>query len=167
MLKRSDLWLGGMLFSFFMGAGNIIFPPSVGFQAGEAVFSAGLGFLVTAVGLPLLGFLAVVRQGSFANLFKHTPAWVGALIIFACYMALGPSFAVPRTGVVSYEIFIKPLVGVRLEFMALFFVYFALALWLSWSPRKLVDRLGKVFAPLLIVLMVVIAAYVGGSLMPI
>lgn len=162
MFKRSDLWLGGMLFSFFMGAGNIIFPPSVGLQAGEAVLPAGLGFLVTAVGLPLLGFLAVVRQGSFEDLFKHTPIWVGAVIIFACYMALGPGFAVPRTSVVSYEILIKPLLGQTSSSLWLYsLAYFALALWLSWSPRKLVDRLGKVIAPVLIFLMLVIAVFVG------
>ena len=108
MFKRSNLLLGSVLFSFFMGAGNLIFPPYVGFLAGQASGLASLGFLATAVGLPLLGFFAVVRQG-LAGLFRDLPSWVSTLTIFACYIALGPGFAVPRTSVVSYEMFIKPL----------------------------------------------------------
>ena len=55
--------LGFMTFAFFLGAGNIIFPPMAGMAAGENMLTAMLGFLVTAVGLPLLGLIAVARIG--------------------------------------------------------------------------------------------------------
>ena len=63
-LKGRDLLaLGFMTFALFLGAGNIIFPPSAGMAAGEAVWSAALGFLLTAVGLPLLTVIALARVG--------------------------------------------------------------------------------------------------------
>ena len=63
-MKAADLLgLGFMTFAFFLGAGNIIFPPLAGFLAGEQMTPAMLGFLLTAVGLPLLTILAVARAG--------------------------------------------------------------------------------------------------------
>ncbi len=160
MLKRGDFLLGGMLFSFFMGAGNIIFPPSVGLQSGESFLQACLGFLATAVGLPLLVFFAVVRNRHLSDLFKGLPAFITSLLIFACYFALVPTFAVPRTGVVAYEVFVKPLLSQDTDHLFLYSLcYFALVLWLSWSPRALIDRIGKMIAPVLILMLLVIVTY--------
>lgn len=59
-LKGFDLLaLGFMTFALFLGAGNIIFPPSAGMAAGEHVWSAAFGFLLTGVGLPLLTVVAL------------------------------------------------------------------------------------------------------------
>ena len=52
--SRDIIALGFMTFALFVGAGNIIFPPMVGLQAGEHVWTAAFGFLITAVGLPVL-----------------------------------------------------------------------------------------------------------------
>ena len=66
------LAVGGMLFSMFFGAGNLIFPPFVGAQAGAATVPAIIGFIVSAVGLPILGVLAVTVAGGFDEL---EPEW--------------------------------------------------------------------------------------------
>ena len=50
-----------MLFSLFFGAGNLIFPPFLGQNAGEHTFTAMAGFLLTAVVLPVLGVIVVAR----------------------------------------------------------------------------------------------------------
>ncbi|RMS29272.1 Branched-chain amino acid transport system II carrier protein [Pseudomonas savastanoi] len=64
VLKGQDiLALGFMTFALFVGAGNIIFPPIVGLQAGPHVWMAALGFLVTAVGLPVVTVIALARVG--------------------------------------------------------------------------------------------------------
>ena len=52
------LLLASLVFGLFFGAGNLIFPASLGRDAGDAVTPATLGFLVTAVGLPVLGIVA-------------------------------------------------------------------------------------------------------------
>ena len=61
----SDITAFGLaLFSLFFGAGNFIFPPLLGQMAGEHLFTALIGFIITAVGMPLLGVLVVSLIGS-------------------------------------------------------------------------------------------------------
>ena len=62
-LKGFDLLaLGFMTFALFLGAGNIIFPPSAGMAAGAFIWQAALGFLLTGVGMPLLTVDCAARQ---------------------------------------------------------------------------------------------------------
>ncbi|SUG39408.1 branched-chain amino acid ABC transporter [Salmonella enterica subsp. arizonae] len=61
--SRDIIALGFMTFALFVGAGNIIFPPMVGLQAGEHVWTAAIGFLITAVGLPVLTVVALAKVG--------------------------------------------------------------------------------------------------------
>ena len=59
---REILAVASMLFGMFFGAGNLIFPASMGQMAGRSVFLASLGLLVTGVGLPLLGVVPEDEQ---------------------------------------------------------------------------------------------------------
>ena len=59
--RRKMLLVSFMLFSLFFGAGNLIFPPFLGQNAGAAAVPALLGFLLTAVVLPVLGVIVVAR----------------------------------------------------------------------------------------------------------
>ena len=103
-LKKLDVMaLGFMTFALFLGAGNIIFPPFVGLQAGDKVWLAALGFLLTGVGLPLLTVVALARVGGgIAELTAPIGRWAGIFFAVPVYLAIGPLFATPRTAVVSY-----------------------------------------------------------------
>ena len=81
-LTLSDvLGLGFMTFAFYLGAGNIIFPPLAGYMAGEHLSLAMLGFLVTAVGLPLITILAVAKAGNgWAGMTKLLPTGVATAL---------------------------------------------------------------------------------------
>ncbi|SDU33262.1 branched-chain amino acid transport system II carrier protein [Geopseudomonas guangdongensis] len=152
-LKGRDLLaLGFMTFALFLGAGNIIFPPSAGMAAGEAVWSAALGFLLTAVGLPLLTVIALARVGGgMDRLTAPLGRGAGVLFAVAVYLAIGPLFATPRTAVVSFEMGVAPFVGnepLPLAFYTL--AYFAAVLFLAFNPGRLVDRIGKVITPILL-----------------
>ncbi|MCM3296581.1 branched-chain amino acid transport system II carrier protein, partial [Staphylococcus capitis] len=57
--NKDTLKLGLLMFALFFGAGNLIFPPLVGQLAGGNVWIAIAGFLITGVGLPFLGVVAV------------------------------------------------------------------------------------------------------------
>lgn len=63
LTSRDILALGFMTFALFVGAGNIIFPPMVGLQSGEFVWTAAIGFLLTGVGLPVLTVVALAKVG--------------------------------------------------------------------------------------------------------
>ena len=98
--------IGLMLFALFFGAGNLIFPPALGQAAGTNFWPAIIGFLLTGVGLPLLGVLAIGLSGhdhlqSMANKINPVFSLVFTVIL---YLSIGPFFAIPRTATVSYEI---------------------------------------------------------------
>lgn len=167
-LQRLDiLALGFMTFALFLGAGNIIFPPSAGMAAGENIGLAALGFLLTGVGLPLLTIVALARVGGgmdrlTAPLGKHA----GMLFSVAVYLAIGPLFATPRTAMVSFEMGVAPFTGNSSKALLLYtLAYFAAVLFLALNPGRLVDRIGKFITPVLLAALLVL----GGAalLMPV
>jgi LIVCS family branched-chain amino acid:cation transporter len=151
VLKGRDiLALGFMTFALFVGAGNIIFPPIVGLQAGPHVWMAALGFLVTAVGLPVITVIALAKVGGAMDALSSPIGKVaGGILAAVCYLAVGPLFATPRTATVSFEVGLAPLTGDSP--MALFLyslAYFAVVFWVSLYPGRLLDTVGRFLAPL-------------------
>lgn len=152
------LALGFMTFALFLGAGNIIFPPSVGLAAGEQVWHAALGFLLTGVGLPLLTVVALARVGGgMERLTAPIGRRAGTLFAVAVYLAIGPLFATPRTAVVSFEMGMAPFSGNGTAPLLLYsLAYFAVVLFLSLNPGQLVDRIGKFITPVLLAALLVL-----------
>ena len=157
--SRDIIALGFMTFALFVGAGNIIFPPMVGLQAGEHVWTAAFGFLLTAVGLPVLTVIALAKVGGGVDSLSTPIGKVaGVLLATVCYLAVGPLFATPRTATVSFEVGIAPLTGDGA--MPLFIyslIYFAIVILVSLYPGKLLDTVGNFLAPLKIVALIVLA----------
>lgn len=154
------LALGFMTFAFFLGAGNIIFPPLAGAMAGENLTFATLGFLVTAVGLPLITLIAVAKAGGgIVDMAKHLPSKVATLLALAVFIVIGPSFATPRAALVAFEISVNPFLDSSSPLnLAIFSVVFFLIVgYLSLSTGKLLDLIGKVITPLLIILVAILS----------
>jgi len=163
-LKKTELvMIGLMMFSIFFGAGNLIFPPALGQSAGESLLPAIFGFLLTGVGLPLLGIVAIALQGGQYKEFIaekiHPYFAIGLLSIL--YLTIGPLFAMPRTGAVSFEIGILPFlsgddeaVGRAVYTGAFYLVTYYLAL----NPSKLIDRVGKLLTPVLLLFLALLFA---------
>ena len=147
--------IGLMLFALWFGAGNLIFPASMGQAAGTNVWYAVGGFVITGVGLPLLGVLAMGYSGC-SNLQELTNRIDKRYAIFftvISYLAIGPAFAFPRPGAFSYETAVRPLLnngGSDPIMWAFLVVFFIITWWLSISPAKLVDRIGKILTPALL-----------------
>ncbi|MFB2539551.1 MULTISPECIES: branched-chain amino acid transport system II carrier protein [unclassified Acinetobacter] len=158
---------GLMLFALFFGAGNLIFPAGMGQQAGSEIFTALAGFLITGVGLPLLGVIAIGYSGSHdvQDLASRVAPWYGVLFAVMLYLAIGPFFATPRTATVSYEIGVLPFLGdvsesgKKIGLFAFCIAFFGISYWFSISPGKLVDRIGKILTPALLVAIVILAGY--------
>ncbi|CAG9623355.1 branched-chain amino acid transport system II carrier protein [Sutcliffiella rhizosphaerae] len=152
---KDILVLGLMLFALFLGAGNMIFPPLLGQAAGENALIAVFGFLITGVGLPLLGVMAIAYTGGdLQTLANRVNPLFGIFFTIIMYLAIGPFFGIPRTGTVAYEIGATPFLPSSInQGMALFVftvVYFAITFYLSMNPTKLVDRIGKLLTPILL-----------------
>ncbi|MDB5981251.1 MAG: branched-chain amino acid transporter substrate-binding protein [Pseudomonas sp.] len=151
VLKGQDiLALGFMTFALFVGAGNIIFPPIVGLQAGPHVWMAALGFLVTAVGLPVVTVIALAKVGGAMDALSSPIGKVaGGILAAVCYLAVGPLFATPRTATVSFEVGLAPLTGDSPLALFLYsLVYFLVVFWVSLYPGRLLDTVGRFLAPL-------------------
>ena len=159
-LEGRDLLLVGFtLFSMFFGAGNLIFPPNIAAQAGTLTWPALLGLALRAVGLPVLGVVAVARSGGLDALGSRVhPAFARVFTIVA-YLAIGPCLAIPRTATTSFEMAVPPFVGadapIGVYQLVYSLVFFAAALFIALRPEKLTDRLGKILCPILVALIVV------------
>lgn len=148
-----------MLFSMFFGAGNLIFPPMLGVEAGESFLPAILGFLGTGVLLPVLAIIAVAFSGNnLRDLANRGGMVFGIVFPILAYLSIGAFYALPRTGAVSYETAIQPLLGVEgLLASGIFnFIFFGVSLALAWNPNNIVSALGKFLTPALLVLLVVL-----------
>lgn len=175
-LSTRAYWaIGMMLFALFFGAGNLIFPAALGQHAGSNVGWALLGFVLTGVGLPLLGVVAMGYSGckDVEELSGRVHPVYGLIYTVALYLSIGPMFATPRTGTVAYEIAIKPFAeGLHMNLEPVFLaLFFGISLWLSISPQKLVNRIGNILTPtlLLVILLLIVKSFItpiGGYAMP-
>ncbi len=148
-----------MLFSMFFGAGNLIFPPEVGVSSGTNFWPATLGFLAAGVALPVLAIIAVAISGqSVRDIGNHGGKFFGVAFSVVAYLAIGAFYALPRTGAVSMETAITPLLGWEGTFAngAFNVVFFLIALALAWRPNSIIDTLGKFLTPALVILLVVL-----------
>lgn len=160
---KETFTIGLMLFALFFGAGNLIFPPALGQLAGVNMWEAILGFLITGVGLPLLGVVAIGISGSdVQSLASRVHPVFGLVFTFVLYLAIGPVFAIPRTGTVTYEIGILPFLPEAagqssLPLFLFTIIFFGITLWLSLNPTKLVDTVGKLLTPILLIVLALIS----------
>ncbi len=150
--------IGFMLFALFFGAGNLIFPAQLGQYAGGNLWLGMIGFLITGVGLPLLGIVTIAYSGSknLQDLASRVSPAYGIFFTALLYLTIGPFFAAPRTGTVAYEVGIMPFVPESSQQLGLFIftlIFFAITLVFSLYPAKIVDNVGKILAPTLVLLL--------------
>ena len=156
MKKHNLLAIGLMTFAMFLGAGNIIFPPFLGLEAGTQYLPAMLGFLLTAVGLPALTLIVLGRLSSSGQLTQALPKPVAIAFWVLLFTAIGPAFGMPRAVTVAYEMGIKPFfAGDHLLIFSVIFV--GVTLLLAFQRGKLVDYIGKVMTPLLVLMLAALA----------
>ena len=156
--RRETLTVGSMLFGLFFGAGNLIFPVSMGQMAGKAALPAAIGFCVTGVGLPLLGILAMALSESdgLFELAGKVNKRFAYFFTLALYLTIGPLFAIPRTATVSFQVGVRPLIAdgnaalARFIFSALFF---AVVLFFSLRPSGILTWVGKILNPAFLLLL--------------
>lgn len=153
--------VGFAIFAIYFGAGNLIFPPTLGFTSGSQWWLVMLGFLITGVGLPILGLIApAIAGGGVAELVKPLGYKFSVLIGVAISLCIGPLFCIPRTAATTFEFAIAPFVGSGNDVLMISavssVVFFVATAMLSLSQSKVVDVVGKFLTPSLLVLLAVI-----------
>ena len=156
--KRNMLLVSFMLFSLFFGAGNLIFPPFLGQNAGNHTAAAMIGFLITAVVLPVLGVIVVAEFDGLDKLSSHVGKRFSFIFTLLIYLSIGPGLGIPRAASVPFEMAVAPYLpegaNVSLWMGVYSLVFFAIALWLCFTPGKLVRRIGNYLTPSLLILLV-------------
>ena len=133
---KNLLLVGFTLFSMFFGAGNLIFPPHLGAQAGTSLWPAFAGLAVSAVGLPIAGVVAVARAGGLDKLAGRVHPVFAMVFTILVYLSIGPCLAIPRTASTSFQMLV-PLIGggtgLQLAYSVLFFAAAFLPGWAGWG----------------------------------
>ncbi|CUU46782.1 branched-chain amino acid transport system II carrier protein [Clostridium beijerinckii] len=165
---QQNLLIGSLLFGLFFGAGNLIFPVQMGQQAGDHTFTATIGFLITGVGLPILGIIASALSRSESLFDMARPISSRYASIFTCllYLTIGPLFAIPRTATVAFEVGIHPFISdgyLKLGLIIFSLIFFAFTIYFSLKPGQILDWVGKYLTPIFLVLLsiLLIATFVN------
>lgn len=158
--KKNMVVIRFMLFSLFFGAGNLIFPPFLGQNAEEHTFTAMAGFLLTAVVLQVLGVIVVARFDGLDKLSGKAGKRFAFIFTVLIYLSIGPGLGIPRATSVPFEMAVSPYFpndANRALWMVLYSaLFFLVTLWLCLNPGKLVQRIGRVLTPSLLIFLVLL-----------
>ncbi len=148
---KESVYVASMLFGMFFGAGNLIFPVFMGQQAGYNLWPALIGFIVTGVGLPLLGVaaLGISRSTGLYDLSSRVSRPYGLFFTCLLYLTIGPFFAIPRCATVSYTVGLEQLLpsDSRIYLFIFSLLFFAAALFFVLRPGKILVWIGKLLNP--------------------
>ena len=166
--RKSDIFvIGFALFSMFFGAGNVIFPPYLGLESGAQWVLGFICYYIADIGLALVALFAILHRGGSEGITRRIGRIPSTLLMCAIVLCIGPMLAIPRTAASTYEMSICPLVAgfSPVLFSALFF---ALILLLCIRQSAVVDIVGKILTPgLLIGLLILIVMGIVNPIGPI
>ena len=173
VIKKGAL-TGLLLFGIFFGAGNLIFPPTLGTLSGQHFLPAISGFVLSGVGLAVLTLIigTLNPKGYIYEISNKIAPWFAIVYLVALYLSIGPFFAIPRTATVAYEVGISPLLPKDMTGLGLIVftsIYFIAAYLISLNPSKILDRIGRVLTPVfavLIIILVILGALKYGTTTP-
>ena len=156
--SRNSLVIGLTLFTMFFGAGNLILAPYLGYEAGQATPLAMVGFLVSAVGLPVIAIASVGKVGSMRKLADRISPRFSEFFALCIYLCIGPFLAIPRISSTAFEMLTPFLPEAQLGIIQAIFsiAFYCVALFLAMNPNRLSKVMGKVSGPCLLALIVLI-----------
>jgi len=151
-INKTVIATGLALFAMFFGAGNIVFPLYLGAHAGQNILPTILGFLLSGVGVPILGLIATsLYQGNYQAFFGRLGRVPAFFIITVLMVILGPLIAMPRTETTTFNALL-PFLASGLKSNTLFSIlYCGIAFFLSYRETKIIHILGFFLSPVKIV----------------
>lgn len=153
---KNAIIIGFALFAMFFGAGNLIFPPYLGKAVGDNYGTAIIGFLITGVGLPLSGVVACAMiNGSIDDMANRVGKRFSTFVTVALILAIGPMLAIPRTAATTFELGIHPIFPSVSPIIAVI-IYFAITLAFVLRPSSIIDDIGKILTPALLLMLAII-----------
>ena len=144
---KNKILIGITLFSMFFGAGNLIFPPFLGAEAGTSGWLAFVGLSFSAVCFPILGVVAVTLSGGADRMADRVHPMFSVVFISALYLAIGPCLAIPRTSGTSFSMAVQPFLPEGMPVGLVQFIYsiifFTVAARIALHPERLTEYLER------------------------
>ncbi|SET75888.1 branched-chain amino acid:cation transporter, LIVCS family [Oceanobacillus limi] len=165
-MNKDTFTIGFMLFALFFGAGNLIYPPTLGMESGTSYWAAIFGFVITGVGLPILGVTAISYvQNDARELADRVHPAFGLIFTSVVYLAIAPFFGIPRAATVGYEMSVVPFAKEPSSLSLFIFttIFFLLVYLISLNPSKMVNQIGQLLTPIL--LLAIVALSIGGFIL--
>ena len=170
MRKKSKdiIVVGFALFSMLFGAGNLLFPPYLGLISGKEWIISLTGFVLADVGISLLVLAACAKySGDLDKVLNRAGKNVSKLIGIAAILCIGPLLAIPRTAATTLEMGIVPILGESNILISIIssIIFFGLTLALAIRQSKVVDIIGKILTPTLLIALLILI--INGIMNPI
>lgn len=159
---KQTLLIAVTLFGMFFGAGNLIFPVHMGQLAGSNTPAAIIGFIITAVGLPVLGVAAIgnTHSDGLQDLANKVGRKYSYFFTCLLYMTIGPLFAIPRCATTSFTTGIAPMLGENISptvaLLIFSIAFFVPVLFFSLRPAKITVWVGKIITPIFLVFLAIL-----------
>lgn len=155
MNKTKEIWIAGFaLFSLFFGAGNLLLPPLLGYNAGNDWFWVALGFMITAVVIPVFGIMAHAKlQGTMYDFGKKVSPIFSIAYCVIVYM-ISIAIPSPRTASATHEVAIFPFFESDSLYTST--IYFALVLLFVLNRSKILNLIGKFLTPLIVIILLLV-----------
>ena len=149
--SRADIFIIGFaLFSMFFGAGNVIFPPYLGMGSGPQWIIGFLCYYLADIGLALLSMFSMFRLGGSEPIVSPIGKIPSTILMCAIVLCIGPMLAIPRTAATTFEMSIAPLLP-NTSTVVFSIAFFLLILLLTMRETSVVDIVGKVLTPMLLI----------------
>ena len=152
---RDIIVVGFAMFAMFFGAGNVIFPPYLGVEAGPDWLKGFSAYFIADIGLAMFAVFALLRAGSSEAVTARLGKIPAAVLMSALILCIGPMVAIPRTAATTFEMAIVPNIG-GVSSVVFSILFFALILFLCIRQSAVVDIVGAVLTPLLLIGLAVI-----------
>ncbi|AIS09294.1 Branched-chain amino acid transport system carrier protein [Lactobacillus sp. wkB8] len=158
---KQYLVVASLLFGLFFGAGNLIFPIHLGQMAGANWLIATLGFLVTAVLLPLLSVLAisVTHAKGVYDIGLPLGSTFALVFMILIHLTIGPLFGTPRTASISFKVGVEPMLPQNMAQIGLLIfstIFFVCAFVIAYKESNILTSIGKVLNPLFLLLLFIV-----------
>lgn len=155
MNKTKEIWIAGFaLFSLFFGAGNLILPPSLGVKAGLDWWIVVLGFVLTAVTIPILAIFAHAKlQGTLYDFGKKVSPVFSTVYCFLIY-SIAIAIPSPRTAAVTHEMTVQPFFETSPLLTSV--IYFVLVFIFAINRSKIISLIGKFLTPIIVLILLII-----------
>ena len=148
---KETILVASTFFGMLFGAGNMIFPVHMGQLAGSNFWPATIGFIVTAVSMPLLGIisLGVSNKNDLFELGSLVGEKYKYIFTIVLYLTIGPFFAIPRCATTSFTVGLTNIINgnEKLYLFIFTFVFFAIVLFFALKPNGIINWIGKFLNP--------------------